>query len=425
MLYRKEVTEARKNYWSGKAVLVSGHRGRYVIVFTVLFFTAFFILITSCSYTRRINVSGEIVSTPRAVTVFSPQQGFIISRAVKQGEHVKRGQPLYRIDVSRTTTSGIVSQRHHESIEKRITTLNQIAADIARNRALTLAMLAEEKNRYESALQRSSEIVAHAREGLKLMKENMDNYRQYQHQGLINRDQLINQTALYYQQQNDMLGIESQNEQNALQVMNLRSALQTQAADFDNQLNQIAIQKSALESDLTDADAGGDQIITSPVDGTVDTLSVTPGQMVASGDSLLQIIPGDAHYRTLVLWVPDSAIPYLSAGEPVNIRYDAFPSEKFGQFPGRISSVAHSPASWQEMSTYPGAPPHSLSGPQTWYKILVNPSSDHFTYKNKTIRAENGMKASVTLFLEERKLYQWILSPLYDIRDSATGAINS
>ncbi len=41
MLYRKEVTEARKNYWSGKAVLISGHRGRYVIAFTVFFYRIF------------------------------------------------------------------------------------------------------------------------------------------------------------------------------------------------------------------------------------------------------------------------------------------------------------------------------------------------------------------------------------------------
>ncbi|WP_067706122.1 HlyD family secretion protein [Erwinia sp. ErVv1] len=424
MLFRKEALDARNNNWSGKAVLIFGHAGYYVIAFTSFFFAAFFILIISCSYTRRINVSGEIISTPRAVTVFSPQQGFIVSRSATQGEYVRKGQTLYRIDVSRTTTSGVVSRRHRESLENRIATLNRIAADITRNRSLTLAMLGEEKIRYELALQRSTDVVARAHEGLRLMKENMDNYRQYQRQGLINRDQLISQTALYYQQQNDMLGLESQNEQNALQVLALRSALQTQAADFDSQLNQIAVQKSTLEGELTDADASGDQVITSPVDGVVDTLSVTPGQTVAAGDSLLQIIPGNAHYRALVLWVPDAAVPYLTVGQPVNIRYDAFPAEKFGQFPGKIAAVAHTPASWQEMATYPGAPLRSLTGPQTWYRVVVTPSSDRFIYKRRKIQAENGMKASVTLFLDERRLYQWILSPLYDVRDSATGIIH-
>lgn len=424
MLFRKEALETRSRNWSGKAVLLSDLPGRYVIAFTAAFFLLFFILITEFSYTRRVNVYGEITSVPRAVTVFSAQPGFIESCVVKPGQKIKKGQPLCSVNVSRTTASGAVNIRHRESIEKRIDTLTHIDMEIRHNRSITLAMLTEEKERYELALQHSAQAVIHAREGLGLMKENMDNYRQYQKQGLINRDQLISQTALYYQQQNDILGLDTQNEQNALQVLTLRSAMQTQASDFDNQLYQISIQKSALEGELADADAGGDQVIISPVDGTVDTLSVTPGQSVGSGDSLIQIIPATAHYRQLVLWVPDSAVLYLIAGQQVNIRYDAFPSEKFGQFPGKIFSVAHTPASWQEMATYSGSPARSVNAPETWYKVIVTPNSDQFHYKDSIIRAENGMRASVTLFLDERKLYQWIFSPLYDVRDSALGLIH-
>lgn len=76
------------------------------------------------------------------------------------------------------------------------------------------------------------------------------------------------------------------------------------------------------------------------------------------------------------------------------------------------------------MSSYPGAPQHSSDDQHTWYKVVVTPFSEHFNYKNKKIRAENGMKASVTLFLEERKLYQWIISPFYDVRYSVKGAIH-
>jgi membrane fusion protein len=32
----------------------------------------------------------------------------------------------------------------------------------------------------------------------------------------------------------------------------------------------------------------------------------------------------------LVLWVPNEAVPYISVGDRVNIRYEAFPAEKFG-----------------------------------------------------------------------------------------------
>lgn len=37
MLFRKEAQDARNNNWSGKAVLIFGHTGYYVIAFTSFF----------------------------------------------------------------------------------------------------------------------------------------------------------------------------------------------------------------------------------------------------------------------------------------------------------------------------------------------------------------------------------------------------
>lgn len=55
-----------------------------------------------------------------------------------------------------------------------------------------------------------------------------------------------------------------------------------------------------------------------------------------------------------MLWVPNDAIPYITAGDKVNVRYDAFPAEKFGQFAGTVSVISKAPASPQEMRTYQG-----------------------------------------------------------------------
>ena len=79
------------------------------------------------------------------------------------------------------------------------------------------------------------------------MKENMDNYRQYQKLGLVNKEQLISQVALYYQQQNSLLGLSVQNDNNSLQITALDSQIHTQAADFDNQIYQMELQRFELQ----------------------------------------------------------------------------------------------------------------------------------------------------------------------------------
>ncbi len=72
----------------------------------------------------------------------------------------------------------------------------------------------------------------------------------------------------------------------------------------------------------------GEIIIRALSDGKVDSLSVTVGQMVNTGDSLLQVIPENIENYYLILWVPNDAVPYISAGDKVNIRYEAFPLRK-------------------------------------------------------------------------------------------------
>ncbi|ECD9104158.1 HlyD family secretion protein, partial [Salmonella enterica] len=268
------------------------------------------------------------------------------------------------------------------------------------------------------------DIIKRAEEGIKIMKDNMDNYKSYQSKGLINKDQLTNQIALYYQQQNNLLSLSGQNEQNALQITSIQSQIQTQAAEFDNRIYQMELQRYELQKELVNTDVGQEIIIRSLSDGKVDSLSVTVGQMVNSGDSLLQIIPQHIEHYYLVLWVPNDAVPYITEGDKVNVRYEAFPAEKFGQFSAKVINVSRTPASTQEMQTYKAAPQNILGASVPWYKVIVKPEKQLIVYDEKSLPLENGMKAESTFFLEERPVYQWMISPFYDMKHSATGPVN-
>lgn len=86
---------------------------------------------------------------------------------------------------------------------------------------------------------------------------------------------------------------------------------------------------------MVESNANGNVIIKATTEGRIESLAVTKGQMVDKGSSLAQIKPtGDIEYY-LILWLPNNSIPYVKPGDVINIRYDAFPSDKFGQFPGK------------------------------------------------------------------------------------------
>ncbi|ELX6092091.1 HlyD family secretion protein [Salmonella enterica] len=423
-MFRQEFLENRKMLWRGRALLLPGIPPLLVIFVCIIFLTVFITFVITGSYTRRVNVSGEITTWPRPVNIYSSVQGFIVKQFVTEGQEIRKGEPVYQIDVSRSTSSGVVSDNQRKEIENQIARIANIISRLEDSKKATLQTLEKQKMQYHEAFERSTAIVRRAEEGIIIMKNNMNNYRTYQKKGLINKDQLTNQTALYYQQQNNLLSLSGQNEQNALQITSLESQIKIQAADFDNRIYQMELQRYELQKELINTDVNGEVIIRALSDGKIDSLSVTVGQMVSAGDSLLQIIPDKIKDHYLIFWAPNDAVPYINPGDRVNIRYDAFPAEKFGQFAATVLLVSKTPASAQEMLTYQGAPKNNQNTSVPYYKIVVRPELQEIRYDGKFLPIENGMKAQGTLFLEKRKIYQWMLSPFYDMKHSATGPVN-
>ncbi|EAB1501732.1 HlyD family secretion protein [Salmonella enterica] len=407
--------------WRGRAILLPGMPLWLIMLGSIAFITAFLTFVIAGTYSRRVNVSGEVTTWPRAVNIYSGVQGFIVRQFVHEGQSIKKGDPIYQIDVSKSTRSGVVTDNQRKDIENQLVRVDNIISRLAESKKITLE---KQRLQYSDAFRLSSDIIRQAAEGIKIMKNNMENYRNYQSKGLITQDQLTNQVALYYQQQNNLLSLSGQNEQNALQITSLESQIQTQAADFDNRIYQMELQRYELQKELVDTDVGGEIIIRALSDGKVDSLSVTVGQMVNAGDSLLQVIPENIENYYLIIWVPNDAVPYISAGDKVNIRYEAFPAEKFGQFSATVKTISRTPASTQEMLTYKGAPQNTLGISVPWYKVIVKPEKQIISYDGKSLPLENGMKAESTLFLEKRRIYQWMLSPFYDMKHSATGPID-
>ncbi|HBQ6503083.1 HlyD family secretion protein [Klebsiella pneumoniae] len=423
-MFRQDALENRRMKWRGRAILLPGIPLWLTMLGSIAFITAFLTFVIAGTYSRRVNVSGEVTIWPRAVNIYSGVQGFVVRQFVHEGQSIKKGDPIYQIDVSKSTRSGVVTDNQRRDIENQLVRVDNIISRLEESKKITLNTLEKQHLQYSDAFRRSSDIIRRAEEGIKIMKNNMENYRNYQLKGLINKDQLTNQVALYYQQQNNLLSLSGQNEQNALQITSLESQIQTQAADFDNRIYQMELQRYELQKELIDTDVGGEIIIRALSDGKVDSLSVTVGQMVNAGDSLLQVIPENIENYYLILWVPNDAVPYISAGDKVNIRYEAFPAEKFGQFSATVKTISRTPASTQEMLTYKGAPQNTLGTSVPWYKVIVKPEKQIISYGGKSLPLENGMKAESTLFLEKRRIYQWMLSPFYDMKHSATGPID-
>lgn len=423
-LYRTEAIEYKRHHWRGQALLLAGLPAWLIVLLSTLFLIALIVAVIFCKFTQRIDVKGEVITLPHSINVFSPQQGFIIKQYVKIGDLVKKNQPLYEIDVSRNTSSGNVSAAQVESINEKIYNSEEIIKKLVHNKKQTLNALNEQLKTSTDSLKVTIRMLQNTQAGLKKMHDNLASYDKYLSDGLITKDQYNYQHSLYFQQQSAYQSLVSQKMQLESQITQLNSDKVTKAADFDNQISSQYNQTNDYKNQLIESNANGNLIVKATADGRIESLSATQGQTVDNGSSLAQIKPiGNVEYY-LILWLPNNSIPYLKIGDSINIRYDAFPADKFGQFPGEIISISSMPASRQEMSEYTNVNNGSTQQELALYKAIVKIKDKEFSYKGKTLSLSNGLKAQAVVFLEERPLYMWMFTPIYKISQSVSGPVN-
>ena len=384
-LYRTEAIEYKRHHWRGKALLLAGLPAWLIVLLSTLFLIALIVAVIFCKFTQRIDVKGEVITLPHSINVFSPQQGFIIKQYVKIGDLVKKNQPLYEIDVSRNTSSGNVSAAQVESINEKIYNSEEIIKKLVHNKKQTLNALNEQLKTSTDSLKVTIRMLQNTQAGLKKMHDNLASYDKYLSDGLITKDQYNYQHSLYFQQQSAYQSLVSQKMQLESQITQLNSDKVTKAADFDNQISSQYNQTNDYKNQLIESNANGNLIVKATADGRIESLSATQGQTVDNGSSLAQIKPiGNVEYY-LILWLPNNSIPYLKIGDSINIRYDAFPADKFGQFPGEIISISSMPASRQEMSEYTNVNNGSTQQELALYKAIVKIKDKEFSYKGKTL----------------------------------------
>ena len=419
-LFRQEAIEHQRSYWKGRVILFGGVSPLIVSACCLAFLAVIIAMLCFFKYTKRIDVVGEVITLPHPLNISSPQLGSISKQYVQVGDVVKKGAVLFELDVSKNTDVGNVSDTNVSMVKAKIVNAEDIIKKLKANKDDFIGTTRRQIQRYERSLDETEKMLTTAKKGLTHIETSLQSYSSYLQRGLINKDQYNNQHSLFVQQQNAFQSLSSQKMQIELQLTQTRSDLTVKTAELDNQITSQYSQLRDLQTQLIENSASGRILVKSTIDGRVESIAVTRGQMIEAGSSLAQVkqLTGINYY--LLLWLPDNSLPYVKIGDTVNIRYDAFPSDKFGQFSGKVMSISSMPVTRRELSDYGNSQANSNTSP-TLYKAIINVKEKEFIYKNRTLVLSDGLKAKSIVFTEERPLYQWLFSPVYKVVQSLKG----
>jgi membrane fusion protein len=124
-------------------------------------------------------------------------------------------------------------------------------------------------------------------------------------------------------------------------------------------------------------------------------------------------VPQDSPLQ-VSLYAPSRAVGFVAAGDGVLLRFDAYPYQKFGQYGGVVSWVSRTALSPREIGAL-GVSPESV---EPLYEIRVQPDAQTVRAYGATHPLQPGMAVEADIRIERRRLYEWILDPLYALTRS-------
>ncbi len=164
-------------------------------------------------------------------------------------------------------------------------------------------------------------------------------------------------------------------------------------------------------------------VIRAPQDGVFSAVFAQPGQTVSATSVLASLVPAQARLQA-ELDAPASVISFLRPGQPVLLRYEAFPFQRFGHFPGRVLQVSRAPLpageeAWRPLSTPAvgtGAGAGGWSGVQTsgapLYRVTVALEQQAVPANGQALPLAAGMRLDADVLLDRRRLIEWLFEPV-------------
>lgn len=412
-LFRPEALEHREREWLGSIQLIRPVSLAVLTALTLLVVAGVGAYLTLGEYTRKARVSGYLVPDRGVIRLVTPQTATVVESHVEEGRAVQRGDVLFVLAVGQATLSGDTQATVLSSIESRTRSLQGAARQRSQLEQTQLAAIDRqigemgreiESMKLESDLQRQRLLLAEQAQG---------QYESLRNDNFVSSAQVRTKAEEVLNVKAQLQGLVRQRaarlrEIAALQSQRRELPLQTQSA-------QGAIDRdlAALAQQAAETEARQRIVVRAPQAGVVSGVLAAPGQTVTPAVALASLLPADAKLQAQ-LFAPSSAVGFVRANQQVQLRYQAFPYQKFGHQAGEVVQVSRSPLQASELAGL--ALPASLSASgEPLYRITVSLDRQSVAAYGQPQALSPGMQLEADVLLDRRRLIEWLFEPVLGI----------
>jgi hemolysin D len=421
------------------------------------------------SYFGRLDVnavaSGKVQPPGRTKVVQPFEGGRVKEILVDNGRLVKAGDILVRLDETElaATRAGLAASLDGYKAEANRRHAAVIAAEVdgvdvaiawdadvsaaARARETTvlradldrlsanLRSLAEQRREKQSRRETLVASIAAQNEVISPLREQVGMRDELYRRNVGSRLNLLDTLGTLKQAEATLASLTGQLAEADVAILEIeREMIKTRSSFVDDNEGKLAAAARQIEvtsQQLLGAEAKlSEMTLRAPITGIIQAMSVTTiGQVVQPGQELMQVVPADQPLQ-IEAYVLNSDAGFVAPGQRAVIKVDAFPFTRYGTIDGVVTSVANDAIPGQAAAQNLKDGSKGLSGTLSptsaaertqdlVFPILVEPSTRNFLVDGRRIDLQSGMTVTVEIKTEERRVIDYLFSPLVEIGSTA------
>jgi membrane fusion protein len=411
-LFRQEVLDSHRQDWLGTVQLTRPVPLWVATGFVLSVAVLICAFLWTGEYARKARVTGFLAPDRGVIRLLAPQAATVLEAHAREGQQVRQGDVLFVLAIGQSSAAGDTQAAVASSLVARQESLRGSATEQAQLEAARLAALDRRIEAMQRELGPIAEEEALQRKREQLAEEAVAQYKAFRADNYVSDAQVRTKSEELFGVKAQLIALGRQRaahlrEIAALQAERRELPLRARAAQGEIERDLAVVAQQSAEN------AARQRIVVrAPQDGTVSAVVAEAGQGVAASGAMATLIPADTRLQAQ-LFAPSSAIGFVRPDQPVMLRYQAFPYQKFGHQSGHVVQVSKAPLQPSELAAMPLAGMSASAEPL--YRITVRLDRQDVAAYGTAQALAPGMQLDADVVLDRRRLIEWIFEPVLGI----------
>ena len=388
---------------------------------------------------------GKVVPTDKIQTVQSLDGGIISEIFVKEGDTVKKDNPLMKIDTTRFQASleeskqeylALLAVKERLEVEANINiddplpklefdkkvlddssrydiTEKTLFENRFRELQSSIRVLTSQRNQKRQELREIQSTISKLSDSLGYIEEQRKTIKKLVARGVKSKYDLLDIEKEYTQTKGDLdtarLSISRSRYAINESESRINEKINTFRSEASNELQKTVSQINRFEAKLVgDQDKVAKTTIVSPVDGIIKQLNFnTIGGVVQSGVDLIEIVPlSDA--LVVEAKIDPRDIAFINPSQKAIIKITAYDFSIYGGLEGKIIDISADSIIDKE----------SKEG-RSYYRVLVKTNKNYLEKDGRKLPIIPGMVASVDIVTGKKTILDFILKPILKVKQDS------